>query len=151
MTVLLRDDFTGSGTLNARTPDGVNGGAWANENWQQGGTISSQTSISGGLLLTLGGTSSAWGAYAPLTGNPLDSYIEAQITCGGYDGGWTVQLATCHTLASSTFRAMIGVYQTSATEIQINYPLGPIVSGNDVVSGINANNFVIRAEFSDSV
>lgn len=146
MTILLRDDFTGSGSLAGRTPDGVSSGAWANDSWQQGGDIATATSISGGLLTTLGGTSSSWGASAPLTGSPIAAYIEANIVCAAYDGGWTVQMGVCHTPSSNTFRGTIGVYQASSTEIQINYPLGPIVSGSDLFTVANVNNVVIRAE-----
>lgn len=75
MTVLLRDDFTGSGTLLGRTPDGVHTGTWSNDSYF-GGTASN-TSITGGVLVPL--PSYQFGASIALAGSPTNAYIEAAL------------------------------------------------------------------------
>ncbi|RZL88831.1 MAG: hypothetical protein EOP82_21685 [Variovorax sp.] len=73
MAVLLRDDFTGSGTLSGRTPDGVHTGTWTTASWYS--DDAANATISGGNCGRT--TSGSWGANITLPGSPADAYIEA--------------------------------------------------------------------------
>jgi hypothetical protein len=86
-TALLRDDFTGSGTLIGRTPDGVNGGAWVDAP-NVYGSIPATGVIGSGVLSESGASASHYvGATAPLTGSPADAYIEARFVANLADPG----------------------------------------------------------------
>jgi hypothetical protein len=87
-TVLLRDDFTGSGTLSGRTPDGVHSGVWVEDNFYLGsspGDLALYSAVTGGRLKT-SSSSTFFDSRIPLSGSPSDAYIETQLLGDG-DGG----------------------------------------------------------------
>jgi hypothetical protein len=86
-TVLLRDDFSGTGHVVGRTLDGVNAGAWVNAP-NVYGSLTTSDSIASGLLSEVGASATQYvGAYAPLTGAPADAYVEARFVANLADPG----------------------------------------------------------------
>lgn len=80
---LMRDDFTGFGSLEFREPDTMSTGAWEEDTWYIGdsGALGTIAQMSGDRLVTTsdGGNHWSFSAYVPLPGNPLDAYIEARL------------------------------------------------------------------------
>jgi len=77
MTVLVRDNFSGSGTLVPRVPDTISSGGYENDAWHQGGDAATETLIAGGSLQTT--INDVWGAFVPVGGALSDGYIESHI------------------------------------------------------------------------
>ena len=150
MTVLLRDDFTGSGTLSGRTPDGVHGGTWANDPYWWGGDIATSTSIAGGIL-TSATVSAAWSGCIPLAGSPSDGYIEAGIVQSALDTSCDAYLAL--RVNTSTGAGVYCLFNAaSATTVMVNLHRNGTPSTGVGSSGTytvaNALNFVARLEVS---
>jgi len=148
VAVLLRDDFTGSGVLAGRTPDGVNAGAWADDNWFWGGSAATDTSVSTGFLRQTN-AGATYGASAPLAGSPADAYIEANLRASTNNGGGsvsTISLALRRVPASST-RVCCDFFVQNSTTVNVNIVGG--ASGDFTVT--NALNYIARFEIVGAV
>lgn len=150
MAALVRDDFTGSGNLAGRTPDGVNSGAWQDDNWWYGGSAGSDAVISGGRVNT---TSASWGAKVPLAGNPSAAYVEVQ-TLIPTNSDWAGFALNRPTGAVNGVGVCCEVQRVNSTQVYVNLAtLGtPSHTGtdNDTFTVASAANFVFRMEMNST-
>lgn len=149
MTVmLLRDDFTGSGVLAGRTPDGVNSGAWVDDSWWTGGNSGTSTAINTGLLKTTPATG-FWGAQVPLLGSPADAYIEANLRTSILDTAGTPSIGL-RRAAGSGVGVFCGFNQVDSTHINCNLAWNGTPSRTGTSTGTfvvaNALNYIARME-----
>jgi len=145
MAVLVRDDFTGSGSIVGRTPDGVNGGNWSNDAGIYGGDASI-TTISSGICNTPSGFNT-WGARLPVPGTPKDVVLEVgmRIAVNGDTGA----LAICRA-ASGSGSIRCEIIRNSSTSIDVGLYFTGSSTGStyETVSVANASSFVVRLERS---
>lgn len=148
MAVLLRDDFTGSGVLAGRLPDGVNGGVWVDEPRYAGGNAATQTVITGGLCKGTSGSAN-WGAQAALPGSPADAYIEAGIRV---TPGNTVGIAIRKSPVGSGPGVFVEFGYDSPTTAYVNsgyngsWLTGETPSGQVTPTVADPTNYVVRLE-----
>ncbi|MBS0453947.1 MAG: hypothetical protein JSS14_21815 [Proteobacteria bacterium] len=146
-TVTLRDDFTGSGSVVGRSPDGADGGNWINVFWA--GDATPATVASGTLALS---NSLDWDAKAVMTQPATDVYAETRLThTGGYTGcqlrlGLRYNLDDWHGSPLATGQYVI-VQPVNATRVDIYVP-GIVVkeTGWQSFTVPNANSIVARLE-----
>lgn len=154
MVTLLRDDFTGSGPLVNRTPDGVGSGVW---------TVSVPTSypdapqVDGGVLKTGGGypatTAIDWRGSIPVVSETERIYVEMRVrtfSSNGMPGGNTVHLEVSSqslvlqgtSSVSHSFDCNTSALMTPAIPSWMR-----VVSEKNTLDPSNRADFVVRYEF----
>jgi hypothetical protein len=155
-TVLFRDDFTGSGTLAGRAPDGVDGGNWVNCN---GIGDASAASVGSGVLPL--SSTVHWDAKGVMTESVQDCYVEVRLrktgTPASYGNGGNLRLTMRLNTAPfstgwKTGGVEIWIYANSATEIETYLsdtylPVGFLTdSGYATHTVADASDVVVRME-----
>jgi len=150
--VLLRDDFTGSGTLLGRTPDGAHlaGATWGNDNYYASVGSAAIGSITGGQVVGTGPFPS-WGASIALENSPANVYIEARVLpSSGNTIGLGVRRAHPNSAESAIFVEFGCNAAGTMAYVNINYngsyflnPI-PFPTGNFAVA--NPFSYVARVE-----
>lgn len=145
MTVLLRDDFTGSGVLLGRTPDGVHSGNWTDDPWLNGGSSINAT-ISDDLLFS---NNASWGARVPMEGDPLDAYVEVNVRNCSTFGAPVVAVRYRPDTNQGVY---LEYFRNSPGQIYLNLDLAnrPYYADGSTLYGTfevpEDNNFVLRLE-----
>ena len=129
MTVLLRDDFTGSGSIDGRTPDGVHTGTWADDSYFGG--AASNTNITGGVLIPL--TPFRFGASIDLAGSPTNAYIDAHLLSS--DITYSVGAKTLIGLGSTIGSGAVGVFCSIRRAGATSFDLDLTIRHSDFASG----------------
>lgn len=154
MTVLLRDDFTGSGSIDGRTPDGVHTGTWADDSYFGG--AASNTNITGGELIPL--TPFRFGASIAMAGSPTDAYIDVHLLTSDvtYPVGAKTLIGLGTTIGSNTTGVFCAFTRTDDgfgghyLDLDLTLRHSDFASGTTTLTGvafaINDGNFTVRLE-----
>jgi hypothetical protein len=140
--IWLRDDFTGSGALIGRTPDGPHSGVWVDAPNNYGSNPGTET-ISGGLLTVNTGPASYISATSPLAGSPADGYFEARILSNTSDAG-TVSLGLRwqdNTPVNWFTGVLIECTAANPTTVSVDVRTGP--SSDDVPPSTGTVNYTV--------
>lgn len=159
-TMVLRDDFTGAGTLSGRSPDTLSTGPWQEDTWWLGdaGALGTIAKVQGGQLVTGadGGAHWSFGAGLPLPGNPLDVYLEARLRNNLQAGntGFNAQMGV-RRVPGSGAGVFCDFYISDATTVTATFASNGTPSRSYPDSGdftvADSSNFVARIEARGSI